>query len=567
MVGTISLMAMSCAEKDSQEIIQSNNGNIAIRSVKFVDNDKVVDIDSEVKSDGSIRTQASVGTTKMAAVFGSEAAAPLAIQPGAEFDYISDVSSNAIAQQGGSLKASTKESGLKAGDIQLSKEKKFRLVFIKDGSSTPIYNEVLSAGQDPNLRVTANTKYQWYAISINDPNTAPNIDASGVIASSDLANKDFMFASGEITTKAEDNYLDILFLRQMAAIDLNINTRGLFGKINDNSTFSLAAGKVNALNNVVKTGSFSIFTGEFSNLEDVAPISASQMKAVDKPWGNAEKNVRVYTAYTNLTIEANNLRLRLNALNITLDDNTTRSFSANTIASIKHGTQLTLTKGTLSKTKVRLIESGVTVNGLVWARTNLVYDVNKLYGGSYSAGNSDAYRFRTNNNYAYPNINTEYWNFGTTTPRGTDYKTEDPCRRVYPEMTWRSPHENNPTELTRLSQNTNRVTSRLQVPDGYRHSMIWTGSQQSNPAYPDNNLVLSYAGYRDGNGNLQQNPSASSAGSGTLRFRSGSYDINNSAAKILFTEVRNGSFGGTSIQQTAFNSGTTIRCVRQINNN
>lgn len=572
-LGSMSLIMSSCSDKDKVDNIHSVKGNVSIRSIRFVNDDKITNINGGVDNNVTEKLASSKkangsNETIVDDSFGSTQITPYALQSGTDFDFSTDIESNAIEQKESGLKASTKGSALKAADVPLNSDKKFRLIFIKDGSNSPIYNEVLSAGEDPNLTVASNTKYKWYAISINDGSTAPDIDGSGNISGSDLDNKDFMFASGELTTQEDENYLDILFLRQMAAVEVKLNTRGLFGVINDNSTITVGRGSGSSFTNLIQTGDFSIFDGTFSNLQDAQPLNGAQMTVVDNRWGNAEKIGQFFTANTGTTIEANNLRVRLNSLEIKLDDNTTRTFASNSLVPISHSAALTLTKGTLSKTNVRLIESGVTVGNLVWARTNLVYDVNKLYGGSYSAGNSDAYRFRTNNNYAFPNKNTEYWNFGTKTPTGTDYVTTDPCRRVYPEGTWRYPQElNNPKEMTQLTQNNNNSTSRTQVSDGYRYSVTYTSSSASNPAYPDNNLLLSFYGYRDGNGNIQQIPSGSANGSGTIRYRSNAYNTSNNYNHIFYAELNNGSYSSASIQQTAPGLGTVTRCVRNIVNN
>ena len=573
MLGMVSLVALSCSSQKDNINVPSGEHKIAIRAVHFLDGENTITVNSAGEgrvSDKLLASARAAGNSQVSTALNAKVEAQLPIQSSHEFDYMVDMQTNAVSQDGsaGQSKASTKSAPTKrAADVAMNGNKKFRLIFIKDGSSTPIYNGVLTPGQDPELEVAANQKYKWYAISINDTNTAPDIDASGKISSTDLANKDFMFASGEITTQEDQNYLDILFLRQMSAIDVTVNTRGIFGKITGNSTFSVGSGSGSTFTNIIQTGDFNIYDASFSNFKDADPVKGSEMTVVDSRWGDAEKVARFYTANTSTTVAANNLKVKLNALSITLDDNTSRNFSSNTIVPISHSSSLSLTKGTLSKTNVRLIESGVNVKGLLWARTNLIYDANKLYGSSYTQGKSDAYRFRPNNQYAYANVNTEFWNFGTATPKGTDYQTVDECRRVYPEGTWRLPQElNGPHEITELSQNGNRSTSTTRVSDGYRHSMTWQTSQPANSAYPDNQLVLSYYGIRDANGNVQQQPSGSASGTGILLYRSNRYTSNNTSSS-LYAEINNGSFGNTSVQEVAYNRGVTIRCVRNVVNN
>lgn len=568
MLSMAAFITTSCSnQKEKNDIPSSTDRNISIRSVRYVnDEDKGISINQNQSTNGTDKVAASAKKTSIDGMYAT-AEAPFSIESASEFDFTTDIQSNAIPSLN---KAQVSRSGqLKAADVPLPNNKKFRLVFVPDGSNSPIYNAVLNAGQDPDLHVEANKKYFWYAFSVNDPEVVPNIDGSGNIASTDLANKDFMFASGEITTQQDENYLDITFLRQMAAIDVTINTRGMFGGITDNSTFTLGTGTGSSFTNIVQTGTFNIFNATFANFEDTNPVKGSQMRIVDNRWGAAEKIARFYTANTSRTVEANNLRVRLNSLSITLDDNSTRTFSENSIVPIAHSAKLSLSKGTLSKTNVRLIESGVTVDGLVWARTNLIYNANKVYGGSYSAGFSDGYRFRPNNEYARPDINTEYWNFGTATPKGTDFQTVDVCRRVYPEGTWRLPQEfNSPQEITRLSNNTNRSKTRKTVSDGHRFSLIWPNSQAANPAYPDNNLIISAYGYRNNSngGSIQQIPSGSSSGSGYLLIRSNRYTDNNTSS-VLFAQVDNGTFGNTSVPTRAHNEGVPIRCVRNKVNN
>ena len=567
LIGIVAMTAVSCSSQKEKNDLPSDDRNVSIRSVKFVndDNTNVINVISDrISSDKLTASTKASGASEPV----------LSIQSAPEFDYTVAMESNAVKSttaQSDFARASLGNS-LKAADVPLGNKKKFRLVFVEDGQAIPIYNDILGAGQDPQLKVTVGKKYHWYAFSTNDENTVPNIDGTGNISSADLSNKDFMYASGEITAHADQNYLDILFLRQMAAIDVTVNTRGLFGGVTDNSTFSVGSGTGANFTNLIQTGTFNVFKASFSDLQDAAPLKGTEMSIVDSRWKNAEKTGRFYTANTTATIEPNSLRIRLNSLNIVLDDNSTRTFSANTLVPVGHATSLSLTKGTLSKTYIRLIESGIKVGDVVWARTNMIYDANKLYSSSYVSGSSDAYRFRTNNEYAYPNVNAEYWNFGTETPTSTVVNKVDHCGRVYPEGTWRYPQEINsqlpvnPREMTLLSQNTDRTTMTKRVSDGYRHSIIWNTSQAANPAYPDNKLVISYYGYRDVNGVVQQMPSNSQTGTGYLNLRSNGFTTNGTA-HILFRQIQNGSFSGTSMRTSSQREGVQVRCVRAVVNN
>lgn len=568
------LQIVSCSAEKDQSELQAGTRNITIRSVRFTQDDNVTDVNPVVTNGSSDKLAAS--TKSAAAVsntaLNSNALPTFTIQSAAEFDYTTDLQSNATQQNNGGLKAATKTNGLKAADVPMDQSKKYRLIFIQDGSSTPLYNEVLSSGQNPNLTVRSNSTYQWYALSINDVNTAPNINGSGTIAAADLSNKDFMFASGEITTSEGENYLDILFIRQMAAVEVNINTRGIFGGITDNSTFSVGTGTGTGFSSIIQTGDFNIFNATFSNLQDAGTISSSAMTVVDSRWGNAQKVAHFYTANTGTTIAANSLTVRLNSLGITLDNNTVRTFAANTTVPIRNAASLALTKGTLSKTNVRLIESGINVNGVIWARTNLTYNAVKLYGSDYVKDISDAYRFRPNNEYAYsPSI--DFWNFGTATPTGKDYASVDQCKRVYPENTWRLPsedHNTNNTEGTNLANNTNRAAGWKAVSDGNRYQMEWNTSQAANSAYPDAKMLLSYYGYRNTSGQVVSQVSGSpgnGTASGHLRYRTNRYSNTDRVSYVIFGNINNGNVGNLSVGTESFGNGANVRCVRAVVNN
>jgi len=556
----ITLIAASCSSHKEKNEIPTGDFNISIRSVVYNNDENVVNVNPVKSTESSDKLMASASKS-------GSAQQTLNIQSANEFDFITDMQTNAMENSSIKSAKASASGKTKAAEVPMGNNKKYRLIFIQEGNPTPIYNALLSPGEDPHLRVAPNKKYFWYAISVNDPDSAPNIDGSGNIAASDLANKDFMYATGEVTTKEENNYFDITFLRQMAAVNVTVNTRGIFGGITDNSTFSIGSGSGSTFTNIIQTGNFNILKGEFSNLQDTEPVKGSEMSIVDNRWGNAEKIARFYTANTSTTISANNLRIRINGLGITLDDGTARNFASNTIVPIPHNNKLTLIKGTLSKTNVRLIESGINVNGLIWARTNLVYDVKKLYGSTYNKGYSDAYRFRTDNKYAQPNLSTEFWNFGTETPTGTDYANKDVCSRVYPEGTWRLPQEaDNPKEMTQLVNNTNRTVTITSFSDGYRHSKIWASSQPANSAYPDKDLIISYYGYRDSKGVLQQQPKGNN-GTGWLIQQTNEYHPSNKNSTILHGKVNKGSFPNPLIETIAYGVGAPIRCVRMTVNN
>ncbi|MHC8949167.1 hypothetical protein [Sphingobacterium hungaricum] len=475
-----------------------------------------------------------------------------------------------------------------AADVPINSSIKFRLIIYNENRTQQLFNKVLSRNEEPDIALDIGT-FHWFAISTQETGTAPDVNSSGVINRDDLANKDFMFDSGSISTVEGDNFLEIIFLRQMAAVDVSLNTRGLFGPMQGTSSISIGSGTgATAFTSIIRTGNFNIFNGVFSDFSTVnTSVLASAMSVVDTRWGNAEKLATFYTAANAVavTIPVNNLRLRLNSLSITLDDNSTRTFAANALLSIPHTTALSLTKGTRSRANVRLIESGIRVGNYNWARTNLIFDASKNYGSTtvpyaYTMNETDAYRLRPNNNYTSPSDN-EYWFHGVPWPTSTEYRTVDACRRIFPSGTWRLPNvpsADNPTDtdhhFNALINNLVRTPAKNQIgtTTAYRYSISWTRStsQAQNTAYPDANFVLPVYGYRTSAGVVTQNPALVSS-SGQMHYWSNSWFTEQGSTYLHGLSLRGTVTNGTTSNTLSMSSNPAsnrlpIRCVRRVVN-
>lgn len=458
-------------------------------------------------------------------------------------------------------------------DVPISNEIKFRLIIYNQNNlNTPLYNKSLSLDEDPMIDLVSGITYRWYAFSTNE-STVPDIDATGVINSSQLTNKDFMFATNTINPNRGDNYLNITFKRQMHRIQVTLNTRGIFGSIENSTSISLGSGAHTntTFNTLIQTGDFSIINENFTSLAPATTnnsISAANMSIADPRWSNTEKIANFYTAVnTNRTIAMSTLKLRLNTLNITLDDASTRSYAANTLIPIPHSQSLNIQKGKSSKTTVRLIESGVLVNGLYWARTNLIYDASKLNAADYTNGVSDAYRFAPHHNYINPDPINEYWNQGSATPNGTTYNAVDVCSRVYPQGTWQKPSG---IEIESLIATNSHTGRRDDIGGGvYKYSLVWSRdpNQPVNSAYPINNLILPFYGYRNATGAVTGRPNGSATASGRMNYSARNYESSNGAGHSLFASFTNGSMvkANITIEETTLpnTNGQTIRCVRK----
>ena len=581
------LNILSCT-KDSTESVSNDKTSLMIQSVGVEQQQSpelINDPEEEPSSDSPISTamasqkktntiQAHANLPKLAGemVYSEEFDALVEMK---SFKNL-DSSAVALSQERNSL---NKTMDKVAADVPISSDIKFRLLIYAAGNQTsPLVNVVLSRGESPAILLDGGKNYNWFAYSTNEANVG-DINSTGIISKVALENKDFMFASGNLTLTSGQNYLNIIFKRQMAAVNVDVDTRGLFGTLVNNSSISLGSGSTNTtFNAFIQSADFNIFNASFSNFTTVIPsINASAMRVVDARWGNAEKIGTFYSAENPAsprTVAANQLKVRLNTFSITMDDNSTRTFSNNKILPIPHAVTLALTRGKLSRANVRLIESAVTIGRLRWARTNLIYDESKLYGAPmYLSGQSDAYRFRPSNNYTTPAAN-EYWHHTTSIPTGTDYFITDQCSRVYPQGVWTTPnyfdetgypfHFNN---LISVSYTTRRRTINGQT----QYIIAWNvPTNQRNAAYPDpNEFILPMFGTRSTTtGEITGLPTSSTSAAQLHYWSQARTGTGNPKMGLYLKATGNqgATAGVTGLQQVedAYNIGKPVRCIRNI---
>ncbi|MDX8569368.1 hypothetical protein OZ668_15310 [Elizabethkingia sp. HX XZB] len=394
---------------------------------------------------------------------------------------------------------------------------KFRFLIYNASDNILVRDLVVISGTSPQIEVDAGKTYKWYAISSNDTTAVPSV-TEGIVNSSDIANKDILYASsnGVITPEYGNNNLNIIFKHNTVQFLIQLDTRGLFGKINDTSTLEVGINQGNTFTSIIQTGDFNLFTGTYYNLQAIPAISASNMINTTNAQGDvgATKTAKFYTVNKSL-ITDNSLRIRLNKLDISLDDNTTRSFAPNTIINYSN-IGVTPIYGNKYTISARLIESGVKVNGLQWARSNLYYADNVTH--------ADKYRFHPNNEYTISSIlnlsingiislqlngqpykiTNEYWNWMSAKPTGPVSDNIDPCSKVYPEGIWRMPTN---SEFTSLNNNPTLGfdTNTPLLLGGARLSSTWEldSGQQINTVYPTNSqkLFISFFGRRSVDGN------------------------------------------------------------------
>lgn len=452
-------------------------------------------------------------------------------------------------------------SGLKAASSMMESGIKFRLL-IYDQTNTLVYNQVVTSGVNPQIQLVAYKNYTWHAVSLNEKDAnLPNIAGSGILARSGLENKDVLYASGSFNAVDGANYLDIIFKRMTARIQAKLNVRGLFGTIENSTSLSLVKGSSNTT--VLQMGDFNVLTGQFTNVVDVnKSVLASTM--VEES-GNPSGTVKVASFYTLNTsaIASNNLKIKFNTLKVTLDDARIRTFNANTYT---FPNAYTPTIGSTYAINIRLIESPVKVNGVWWARSNLIYN----------ASHTDSYRLKSNpGGSTAATKDTEFWNWKSTTPTGPTANT-DPCLSVYPAGTWRMSTKQ---EWESIGQPDDKKEI-LGLLWGAQYAYIWNrdSDNPANTAYDDNNLTLSFGGYRTkassfGGSTVSDSPAGILLGAlaaGECHYWTSNNNNTNTAyaVKSSFTRVAwLFSWGNVTYPSVDKSEGRNIRCVRQVINN
>ncbi|HFK5570503.1 TPA: hypothetical protein ACG0AO_002315 [Elizabethkingia meningoseptica] len=446
-----------------------------------------------------------------------------------------------------------------ATTTQMAVGTKYRLLIYNN--NVLIKNIDATAGTAINVTVDAGKQYKWYVISTNDT-TTPAVDTTtGIVSGTALANKDILYNQGVIDAQYGENTLNISFKHHTVRIEVDLDTRGMFGTISGTTSMEIGSGAGSAFNSIIKTGDLNLFTGQYSNFQTLSALTAANM--INKPGAGgttgATKTAAFFTVNTT-TIPVNNLKIKLGKLDLSMDNNSGRSYT-NSILSYNN-TVLTPALGSRYNLTARLVESGVRVRGLLWARTNLQYD----------ASQSDMYRFRVDNDYVNPNSESEYWNWKSATPTGSSADNVDPCTKVYPEGMWRMPTS---TEFDTVG-NPDKKNENYGLIAGAVFSGVWnldTGNTV-NTVFPANsqNLFMSLYGYRTTPGIFGTSIKDSPAGLvlGVLGFGAAHYwtstptDTNNANYYYISYSrlVLLVGWSNSEIRSSAKGEGRSVRCVR-----
>lgn len=446
----------------------------------------------------------------------------------------------------------TKATGSVAAVTPLSQGIQYRILIYDATGSQLISNTLATSGTNPNIKIDAGKIYKWYAFSTNE-NSVPDINSAGIIPGSTLINKDVLYTQGTINAQYGQNFLDVVFKHATTSIDVTVDTRGLFGSIT-NSSVEVGSGA--GFTPIIQTGDLNISTGQFSNLQNTPAVTNLKYSTTAGGRFGATKIASFYTVRT-APIPANTLRVRLNQLDIQMDDTVTntktRSFGSNTIP--YNNIAVTPAPGDRYTIAARLVESAINVKGMLWARTNLYY----TYG-------SDSYQFHSDNVYnstLYPT--TDYWNWKASAPTGS-YDNTDQCQKVYPQGTWRLPTS---SEFQNLGKPDTQNSS-IGFFFGASVGSAWVATDNSN-AYPDTskNLFIIFNGYRSTSGSISDSASGFALGfvaSGSFYFWT-SNETSTTTANYFTQNYSKlfwllGGFGDPQIQSGDKKEGRNIRCIR-----
>lgn len=459
--------------------------------------------------------------------------------------------------------AQAKARGAKAASIPLEDQVKYRVILC-DQNDNVLANVVGSTGTDPLIPVNLGWTYKWYAYSNKERESVPDFDTdSKLISRAALSNKDLMVASGNISIQAGENFLNIVFKRKTARIQAVVNVRGMFATLSTDTKISIQNNTVPGTE-VMTMGDYNPFSNSFSNIEPVnAVVTNAEMKVDNIVEGEAVKVASFYTLNTT-AISPGNLTFNFTPLSILLDDGRTRTFSSSPGLSFTLPQGLTPSIGSSHIATLRLLESPIKVKGIMWARTNLIYNPLKL----------DKYRLKSNPDGSnITTIDQDFWNWKSDVPRG-EAGTTDGCALLYPEGTWKMP------DLA--------TWETLGQPDkkeeingifyGANYGAVWEKDTEysRNEAYDDNRLYISYGGYRTAPGffapYVDQSPIGFLYGvvaGGQCHYWTATA-VNETTSKAVvasFSRVLWGiSWGGITYEDRVSDEGRNVRCIRAINN-
>lgn len=450
----------------------------------------------------------------------------------------------------------------------------FRIILFDDDKIINLDNSIYSSRQAPVIQVEPNKVYRWVVVS-TDESEIPEITEDGKILKNNLGNKNILYASGTIATKEGENPIQVILKHHRVRYDVMVDARGVFGSIKSDSEIAIGYMEAANFHSIIEHGDLDLLTGEYTNVETVDHIALGSMMRDTLTSDGSVKKYSFYTISKKPVVE-NSLTLKFKKFGIEVSSPTpanaenkaTREFDNNRLATFSHEAYSHNYNGYYD-VNIRLVDVGMPVEGLIWARTNLIQDEN---------GN---YVFRSNNDFK-GELTKDYWNFkAINTGRFERESSEDPCAKVYPHNVWRTPYKN---DFDKLIEGKRDILEKNGLFYGKRYVMTWKldGNSTIDDGYVEannidnsnNTLSLIFGGYRN---NAKNSLERSPFGLGQLfslgqaHYWSRDADKNESEkAYMLYGGIFE--FLGIEFLNSKTESGNTdvgrfIRCVRDTKTN
>ena len=575
----------SCSSRDGDEV-SDDQTNVAVLTVRVngVNDEDITSLAATAKNNLSGNVNS-----------GSMPEATETMVSGNNFDALMSFRSlpnkSGVLSMASSSQLSEKITNPKAATNPLPANIQYRILIYDSTGNTLLNNVTAITGANLNIQVDGLTRYKWVAFSVNGT-SVPNV-SNGKVLASDLTNKDVLYANGVIDTQTGQNYLNIIFRHITTRIDVDVDTRGLFGSINTFNSLQVGTGTGSQFTSLINAADLDVLSGSFGSPMAVAAArTAVNIANKDVSTGDLVKTISIYTVIPSGTnVTAGSLTMQP-IFSTNLDQTIAYPPSVNLVGVRPYGNSNTYLifrnpafspiAGNRYQLSSRIIESPVKVSGISWARSDLWYDG--------TAGQIDRYRFKAD--AGVPPYNTgnqnEYWNWKATTPTGTP-GSGDPCALVYPLGLWRMPTD---VELATLGNKTSYEYygfpgGSSQQADTYKWYAVINQTWDADSGAPSS--LGNYSGYSDKviftfNGYFTTNTGTvinsrtqvdsrsniSANYTVSMGYWSGtSYDASNATSVIQNATVRytgpynyTNTYGSRSLTAYAKTMGFNIRCVR-----
>lgn len=203
----------------------------------------------------------------------------------------------------------------RAAVVGMENDVKYRILLFNLSTKKFERSEIATAGTLLEIDVYKGQEYEWYAYSYNtaDHIIAPDINNPQVESKTD---RPLLYANGTVTANdVGSTPININFQHQLAQIKVEVDTRGVYGDIEE------LAAVFNA--NYVKTGNFNIRTGAFEG--NLAEVSVGQLSFITtEPNNNRVKAARYYSADVTL----NAYQVKFTKLDIKLPNGASESLAS-----------------------------------------------------------------------------------------------------------------------------------------------------------------------------------------------------------------------------------------------